>query len=314
MNPVIVHYVGVDIAKNEIEIACPALGLRLTVENTPKAIARWVKTLLACQEPVHILCEATGGYERTLLEALWAQNLTVSRLNPRIVRDFARAKGLLAKTDAIDAAVLADYGRAFNPAPTKSPSAAQRRLAELVARREDLKALRAMEANRLEHLRDVALIKLAKKLLRQMDDHLAQLERMLKDLVAAEADLRTKTHRLTQIKGVGFITAVSLLASLPELGSLSRPAAAALAGVAPLNRDSGSFRGQRRIQAGRPLARRALYMAALVASRRNLILSAFYNRLRSAGKPPKLALTALMRKLVILLNSLLKYPNFLPSC
>jgi transposase len=230
------------------------------------------------------------------------------------VRDFARAQNRLAKTDAIDALVLVDFGVAFHPGPTPRPSRAEIRLAELVARREDLKTMRQAEDNRLELLRDPAVIQLAKKHLRHLDTQLATLEKLIKNLVDSEPELRRKVARLTAVQGVGFITAITTLAFLPELGSLSKTTAAALAGVAPFNRDSGSFRGQRRIQAGRPLVRRALYMAALVASRYNPILKAFYERLRLKGKPPKVALIALMRKLVILFNSLLKHPSFQLSC
>ncbi len=307
MNAQNVQSIGIDVAKENLEIS----GLPLTsVPNNPTGLKRLTKIIINLNHPVQVFAEATGGYERPLLQALWAAGIAVSLLNPKSVRDFARAKGLLAKTDAIDAAILADYGRTLRPSPTAAPSAEQQHIAELVARREDLKALRQAESNRQALIQNPTLKRQGKTILRQLDSHLAQIEDLLKNTVSQHPQLQNKVQRLCQLKGVGFLTAITVLATMPELGSLSAQTAAALAGVAPFNRDSGSFRGQRHIRAGRPRTRKALYMAALVASRFNPILRAFYLRLIAKGKPAKVALTALMRKLIILFNLMLKSPSF----
>jgi len=313
MNERSVKFVGVDVAKDHLELFGPGLKLPTRLNNRPKTIAAWLRRLLASHPVIHVVCESTGGCENALLRACWQAKVPVSQLNPARVRAFARSQGLLVKTDAIDARVLADYGRLFTPAPTLEPSAQQVRLAELVARREDLKTQRVAESNRLSYLADVALRRMIKDHLRWLDRHIAQIEKLMEKTISEDPVLCHKREVLVATQGVGHLIAATLLADLPELGSLSRQAAPALAGVAPFNRDSGTLRGKRSICGGRATARKALYMAALVASRYNPILRDFYQRLLAKGKAPKVALTALMRKLVVHLNSQLKIHPPLPS-
>lgn len=232
--------------------------------------------------------------------------MPVTLLNPRHARDFARAKGLLAKTDRLDAAVLAEYGRLFQPAPTLPASPAQQRLTALVTRRQELLTLHTQERHRAEHHHDRFVQRQARGLLRTLAGHLTRLEAEINALLQAQAALNAQVQRLTGIQGIGPRTAWQLLAAMPELGTLARGQTAALAGLAPYNHDSGPQRGQRHIAHGRPLARTALYMAALVAARYNPVLRPLYQRLRAKGKPAKVAL---MRKLAQLANLLLKNPK-----
>lgn len=306
-------FLGVDVAQDHLDLCGPNLSLHPTrITNAPRTILSLLRGLHRKHPGLHVVCEATGGCENALLQACWKLGVPISRLNPAWVRDFARSQGRLAKTDAIDASVLAAYGRAFHPKPTPEPSAAQQRLSQITARREDLKAMIVAETNRLDKLADPSLRRWLKNHLIVLQKQISQLDQLLEDTINADPLLRAKCDCLATTKGVGRLTAAVLLASLPELGTLSRHAAAALAGVAPFNRDSGNLRGKRSIRGGRPCARRALYMASLVASRYNPILRDFYQRLRANGKAPKVALTALMRKLVVHLNSCLKNIQPLP--
>ena len=301
---------GLDIAKRTLELSThPALPQR-AYANDAAGHAGLITALRQVAGPIQIICEATGGYEQRLLGALHAAQVPVTLVNPRHVRDFARAKKLLAKTDALDAAVLADYGRLFQPAPTVARTPAQERLRALVTRRQELLEFLTQEQHRAEHRHDAFVIKKARSLDTTLRRHLAELEEEIAALEKADAALAGQVQRLTGIQGVGQRTAWLLLAARPELGTLRRGQTAALAGLAPYNHDSGPQRGPRHIAHGRPLARRALYMAALVAARYNPVLRPFYQRLRAAGKPAKVALVALMRKLAELANLLLKSSSF----
>lgn len=303
-------YLGLDIAKLTLDLSPhPALP-QLNYPNTAAGHRALLLALRRCPGPVHILCEATGGYEHHLLAALHAARVPVTLLNPRLVRDFARASGLLAKTDRLDAAVLAQYGRAFTPVPTPPVPPGQQHLAELVARRQVLLRMLTQEHHRAAHQHDAFVRNEARTLTATLQRHLARVEAELTALQRADTVLTARIQRLCAIQGVGQRTAWHLLAALPELGTLARGQAAALAGLAPYNHDSGPHRGQRHIAHGRALARTALYMAALVAARHNPVLRPLYQRLRAAGKPPKVALVALMRKLVELANLLLKSSSF----
>lgn len=310
-SPTPITYLGIDIAKLTLELSShPALSKRRSYPNNPAGHRRLITALHLLQVPVQIICEATGGYERHLIAALHQADVSVTLLNPRQARDFARARGLLAKTDALDAAVLADYGRTLQPAPTTPRSHALQRLAALVARRQELLALITQEHNRTEHHDDAFVRRQALRLITALKRHLQDLEEQIETLQRADELIDKHVARLCSVQGIGRRTAWMLLAALPELGSLRRGQAAALAGLAPFNHDSGPWRGQRHIAHGRALARSALYMAALVAARFNPVLRPFYQRLRANGKPPKLALTALMRKLAELANTLLANHSF----
>jgi transposase len=303
-------HAGADVAQDHIDLHGPIEGLPARVANTKPGIARLIK-ILRSHGAAHIVCEATGGCERLLAAAAHKAGVPISVLNPRQVRDFARATNQLAKTDRIDARILCQYGETFRPEAGSPLEPALQRLAAYSTRRRQLIALRTAEKNR-SHRSDPLLASSHRSILRAINQQIAAIDAALARTVRACSRLRAKVAALTAVKGVGPNSATALLAALPELGSLSKNQAASLAGLAPFNRDSGLFRGQRHIHGGRLPARSALYMAALVASRHNPVIATFYRRLRSAGKPPKLALTACMRKLLIHLNSLLKQPALSP--
>jgi transposase len=300
-------YVGVDVAKHELQV-CLA-GRAFQIPNTPAGYRRLLDRLRRHPE-VQIILEATGGYERGLLDACHQAGLPVSRVEPGRVRHFARATGQRAKSDPIDAQVLVQFGQACQPAPTLPPAPEERALAELVGRRRQLQEWLLAEENRRGQFVLPAVRRAATRLRTQLIRQLSELEKEITARLTPPSGLSARAERLQQVTGVGLVTAATLLAELPELGQLDRRQVAALAGVAPHERSSGRWQGQRHIGGGRATVRKTLYMAALVASRRNPILHAFYQRLRAKGKPAKVALTAVMRKLIILLNLILKNPNF----
>jgi transposase len=279
--------------------------------NNASGIAELRQVLGQVPGPVQVICEPSGGYERAVLEALWAAQLSVSLVNAARVRSFARARGLLAKTDVIDASGLREFGALRRPEPLPAPSPQRQRLADLVQRREQLVTILATEEQRLAQARDKAVKKPGPSLIRELKSQIEQLEALITAQIDDDDTLKGQRERLQQVKGVGKVTAATLLAELPELGPLTSNEIGALAGLAPYNRDSGLYRGRRTLRGGRVKVRRVLYMAALVAVRFNPILKAFYDRLVAAGKPKKVALTAVMRKLVVLLNHLLKKPDFI---
>lgn len=305
--PSLRRYAGLDIAKASLDLHLQ--GRRADLPNTLSGHQQLCR-LLAAVPGVHVVCEATGGYERAVVAALQAAGVPVSVVNPARVRHFAYAQGQWAKTDPLDARALTAFGEALQPAPTPPRSAAEQQLVALVTRRTQLLAIRVTEHNRLALCTDAAVRKLFRNLLRSVARQLAAVEGLIENLLAAVPALAARAARLEAIVGVGRISAVSLLASVPELGTLNRRQAAALTGLCPYNHDSGQTQGRRHIRGGRSAARTALYMCALVAVRHNAILRACYQRLRAAGKPAKVALTAIMRKLAVLMNHLLKYPEF----
>jgi transposase len=297
-------YVGVDVAKGFLDVAMD--GQRSRVTNDQEGRKQLMRWLGRSNGPVQVICEASGGYERAVVTALQREGIAVSVVQASRVRQYARAAGILAKTDKIDAEVLRAFGKAIEPEVTAAKEERQQRLRELEAHRRHLSTLVTMENNRIEKLSEPAIIKLSNKLISQIQKQIDSIDLLIKELIESSDDLQEKAAKLSSICGVGARTATLLLAQMPELGTLNRRQAAALAGVAPFNRDSGTMRGKRTIFGGRCAVRNGLYMAALVASRYNPILRPFYQRLVAAGKPPKLALTAVMRKLLIALNSALK--------
>jgi transposase len=300
-------YAGLDIAKSNLQLHLA--GRFHDLPNTTAGHRRLLK-LLAAHQNIHLICEATGGYEREVVAALHHAAITLSVLNPARVRHFARAQGQRAKTDRIDAAVLTDCGRALRPQPSMARSPLDQHLSELVRRRVQLLDLLVAQRQQADRLEVPALRRQAQSLIRRLVGDLAQIEALLGQLRQQATPLDERLQRLEAITGVGATTALSVLAELPELGTLNRAQSAALAGVAPHPRESGTWQGRRSIGGGRPALRRALYMAALSAARSNRILRPFYQRLRQAGKPAKVALTAVMRKLIILMNHVLKNPDF----
>jgi transposase len=303
-------YAGLDIAKLNLQLHLA--GRLYDLPNTAAGQRRLLK-LLATQPGIQVIGEATGGYERDVVAVLHENQVPVSVLNPAWVRHFARATGQRAKTDPIDATVLTAYGQTLRPKPTAPRSPQEQQLTELVRRRVQLSEALVAQRLQTQPLTLPVLQRQAKRLIRRLEQDIQQIEAQLQALRTQTPALDQRAQKLETIKGVGALTALGVLAELPELGTLNRGQAAALAGLAPHPRESGQWRGRRTIGGGRPQVRRALYMAALVAARSNQPFKAFYQRLRSAGKPAKVALTAVRRKLVVLMNHLLKSPALEPT-
>jgi transposase len=305
-------YLGADVSKLTVDLGCPGLTLAASIPNTPAGYRTLIKIAAKSPAPVHVVCEATGPYHKAFVAALHQADVVVSVVNPRLPRDFARARGQLAKTDKIDALMLADYGRTMHPAATAKPEASMTLLDDLLTRRAQLVEDRAREKVRLGQTACAEALASLKLHLRHLDGQIEKLLARIAEVVEANPALRAKVARLVEVQGVGTLTASALLAALPELGALSKNEVTALAGLAPFNRDSGAFRGTRSIRGGRSAVRLTLYMAALSASRCNPILKAVYQRLRAAGKPHKVALVAVMRKLLVYLNAILKKLTLAP--
>jgi transposase len=303
-------YVGLDITKAHLDVAWEKQSRR--VPNDLRGRRQLVQWLQQIAGSVQVICEASGGYERGVVQVLQDGGFAVSVVQASRVREFARAAGILAKTDGIDAGVLCAFGKAMQPEVTAPKEAQQERVREMESHRRHLSHLLVAQQNRSAQLTDASLRALNKRLIRQIQKQIESIDLLIKKMIEQSAELSAKAQKLTAIIGVGRRTATLLLAQMPELGELNRREAAALAGLAPFNRDSGNMRGKRTILGGRRAVRSGLYMAALVATRHNPILAAFYQRLRAAGKPRKLALTATMRKLLLALNSSLK-PTLAPA-
>ena len=298
-------YVGIDVAKARVDVAVRPVGDRCEVSNDEAGIAELVAQMQHLN-PAALVLEASGGLELPLVAALAAASLPVVVVNPRQVRDFAKATGRLAKTDSLDAAVLAHFAEAVRPTLRPLRDADTQVLNSLVPRRQQVMTMLVAERNRLSSA--------ATAVRPRIEAHIAWLKQELDDLdqglrqtLRQSPVWREKDDLLRSVPGVGEQISFTLLAYLPELGTLNRRQIAALVGVAPFNRDSGTLRGKRTVWGGRSRVRTALYMGAMVASRFNPVIRDFYQRLLSAGKPKKLALTACMRKLLVILNSMLKH-------
>ncbi len=306
-------FVGIDVSKRCLDVASRPTGEVWQVPNDADGISALAQQLTG-MSPSLVVLEATGGLEWALTAELAAAGLPVAVVNPRHVRDFARAAGTLAKTDTLDAQVLARFGQAMEPEPRPFPDAEARDLQALVGRRRQLVDMITAEKNRRRSV--IARIR------PQVEEHIRWLEKSLKDLdqdldgfIRTSPMWRTTERIMKSAPGVGPVLSATFLADLPELGKVSGGQISALVGVAPFNRDSGTLRGKRTVWGGRRQVRAALYMAALVASRYNPVIKEFYQRLCSMGKPKKVALTACMRKLLVILNSMVKHgkewqPNF----
>jgi transposase len=297
-------FVGIDVAKATLEVAVRPSGERRQLANEAVALPALVSRLQALA-PTLIVLEATGGFEHAVVAALAAAALPVVVANPRQVRDFARATGQLAKTDAIDAGLLALFAERVRPASRPLPDDATQLLDALLTRRRQLVEMLTAERNRLGFARPPVR--------RGLTQHIRWLERQLDDvdhdlgrLIEQSPLWRAQDDLLQSVPGMGPIVSRTLLGELPELGRLNRKEIAALVGVAPLPRDSGTLRGKRLVWGGRAPVRAALYMGALVATRWNPVIRACYQRLRAAGKPAKVALVACMRKLLIILNAMVR--------
>lgn len=298
-------FVGIEVSKATLDIVMRPGGSRESIPNQEAQIGELVRRLSTLRVTL-LVVEATGGVERRIVRALAAAELPVIVVNPRQVRDFAKATGRLAKTDKIDAEILAHFGEAVRPALRAVPEPASEELRALITRRRQVTEMLTAETNRLAHS--------AKAVRKRIEAHIRWLEAEL-DRVDSELDQsiqqspiwREQEELLKSVPGIGPVISRTLLAELPELGKLNRKQIAALVGVAPLNWDSGTLRGRRAIWGGRSAVRAALYMAALVASRRNSTIQDFYRRLRNAGKAPQVALVACMHKLLTILNAMIKH-------
>lgn len=304
-------YLGVDIDKNFLEIDTSVLPKQpARIPNTAAGFKTLIKAIQKLPSPVHVVFEPSGGYERPLKDALHQADVPLSLVHANRIRCFIQACGVFAKTDAIDAAMITRFGTQMRPTVTKAPTSTQRDLQELTERRTQLIKLHVMEQNRFATHRHPKIIKSAKATLDHLQKQIEQIDALLEELTAQDEELQYKMKRLVQIQGVGSTTALGVLAAMPELGLLNRREVASLGGLAPRNQDSGTKQGRRYIGGGRAGARRSLYMAALSASRCNPVLKPFFNKLREQGKSGKSALTAVMRKLLCVMNTTLKNPEF----
>jgi transposase len=305
-------FVGIDVSKATLDVATTA-GLKRQVENDENGITDLVAEL-ATLRPTLVVLEATGGYQAGIVAALIVAKIPVAVVNPRQVRDFAKALGKLAKTDAIDAAVLARFAQAVRPAPRDPVDEETSALEALLTRRRQIVEMITAETNRLKQSAPTVRPSI-QTTINFLRHQLGDINRDLDAAIRQSSVWREKEDLLRSVPGVGRVVATTLLCELPELGRLNRKQAAALVGVAPLNRDSGKMRGRRSIWGGRASVRAALYMAAVCASRHNPVIRSFYERLLAAGKRKKVALVACMRKLLTILNSMMRdsRPWLLPA-
>jgi transposase len=299
------HFVGIDVSKNHLDVHVRPTGDSFRVPYDDAGLVTLVEHVRPLAPAVLVL-EATGGYEVPVAATLASAALPVAVVNPRQIRDFARATGQLAKTDTLDARIIALFAEAVRPAARPVPDEQAAALGERIARRRQLVDMLGAEHNRRQLLRD-------RRLQRHLDAHIAWLEEALRrldqdltTLIRSTPVWRETDDLLRSVPGIGPVTACTLIADLPELGRLDRRRIAALAGLAPIARDSGAFRGRRMIMGGRPHIRRVLYMATLTAIKHNPAIRAFHQRLVAAGRPGKVALTAAMRKLLTILNAMLR--------
>lgn len=299
------YVVGIDVSKLELAVSVSPSQEHWTTDTTAEAIDALVQRLAALP-PRLVVVEATAGYEMPLVAACAAAAIPVAVVNPRQVRAFAQAIGRTAKTDRIDADLLALFGARVQPVARPVPDAATQALAALVARRRQLLEMLGAEQRRLAHATTTAVRRDLRNHIRWLERRLADVDADIGGTVQRSPVWRVHEDLLRTVPGVGPIVARTLLAELPELGQLDRRAIAALVGVAPFNRDSGKWRGQRTIWGGRRSVRAVLYMAAVASTRWNPTLAVFYRRLRLKGKPAKVALVAVMRKLVTILNAIMK--------
>jgi len=295
--------VGIDVSKQYLDIFDEASGVPERIANATQAItqlvARWRCDAL-------VVFEATGVYDLELREALRQAGIRFARINPARARDFARASGQLAKTDPIDARMLAAFGRAMQPATEQVATPARDALARLAKRRDQLVLMRAQEKNRRSEADDRAMAERIGRFIELLDGEVEEIEADIRALIKAEQEISGDAQLMRSLPGVGPVACMQLIAQMPELGHVGPKQIAALAGLAPFNVDSGAYRGKRKIGGGRKRVRDALYMAALNAVRRADPFKAFYTRLRQAGKPAKVALIAVARKLLTVLNAMMR--------
>jgi transposase len=298
-------FVGIDISKKHLDVAFNPEGQAFSCPNTEDGIQKLVRRLQKLNLQI-ILLEATGGYEFLIVAALREANLPACFINPKLVRNFARSAGIAAKTDRLDAQVLALFASRMRPQPRPLPDIKQQELKHLMTRRRQLLDMLRMEKNRLDPTPLPRIGRSIRHNIQSLEAQLQDLEREIDDFFKQHPLWVELEKTLTSVLGVGHLSALFLIAYLPELGRLNRKEIAALVGVAPFSRDSGQWRGQRHIEGGRSRLRQALYMSTLVATRFNPVIRAYYQRLLANGKAKKVALVACMRKLLTILNAMLK--------
>jgi len=303
-----IHYVAIDISKNTLQIQDD--NGSFSVANDSSGIEKLIIHLKTCHHPLAVF-EATGGYERPLLEALRKAGLPMAMVNPARVRDFARSEGIRAKTDPIDARMILAFAKSKQLKPMAAPSASCIKLAALLDRRDHLTEQMAREKNRLQNS-EAFIHRSIKRMIQVLEKELAAIEKEIQTLIDSDPGLKTRAEIIKEVKGVGPVTAWTLLAYLSEIEDLSRNGIVAMAGVAPFNRDSGKFSGKRCIQGGRAKVRKCLYMAAHTAARCNPVIAPYVKGLRDRGKPYKCAIVAAMRKLLIHIQSLLRKAQLSP--
>jgi transposase len=297
------NYVGIDISKRYFDIYCLPQAKQLQFENNRNGISQCLK-LLSENKPRLTVMEPTGGYEIALACELQAAGLTIAVVNPRQIRNFAKAVGQIAKTDKIDAKIIAKYASIIQPPSRKIVNGKSRQLMNLVTRREQLSKMHVEECNRMEHAVDKSVVSSIKAILKVIERQIAEIDKQISDYIEQDQNLKHKSDIISSAPGVGNTTAFMLVTRLPELGTLNRRQIAALVGLAPMNRDSGTFRGKRMTGGGRGSIRTGLFMPTLVAIRHNTVIREFYERLLSAGKMKMTAVIAAMRKLLTILNNM----------
>ncbi len=307
MNPSSIH-VGLDISKSFLDLDLPHSSASIPYD--PKGCRTLIQRLLALKAPAHVVCEATGGWEQPIVNALHDANILVSVVNPPQVRDYARSMGKLAKTDKIDKAILSSFGSVAKPRPTPRPPALQVEIGAWVTRRHQLQMALCAEECRLMPGLPKAILKSISASIARLSKEIHAIGKKLSNLIKADAQMAKAQERMCAFHGVGPISAAVLLGHLPELGKVGDNQIAALAGLAPFNNDSGPRRGLRHIAGGRRTVRAALYMAAFNAYRHNPVLKPFYERLRAKGKAFKVAIIAVARKLLTALNAAFRNPDF----
>lgn len=308
MNHQAVH-VGIDVSKEHLDLS-PFDDGPLRVKNTASGISALLNRLNTHPSKVVVCCEASGGYEKLLCAMLPPAGIATASVNARRVRSYADSQGIMAKTDAIDARVIAMFSEANKPRIIGSSPAWHEELKALLVRREELMDMRKAEKSRLDPAPHQIVAELVREHIKDLGAGIREIEKALRNLVRKHDDLAAKVNRITAVNSFGLIVAASLLAYIPELGRVTDNQASALAGLAPYNRDSGTKKGKRFIQGGRSRVRRALYMPAVCASHRNQVFQELYERLTTNGKPAKVALAAIMRKMVVLANRLMADPAF----
>lgn len=296
------YFIGIDISKKRLDVCVLPMGSIYKVENTSKGLDRLAEKLRPFQKAL-VVMEASGGLQSPVCAALHEAGLRVAVVNPRQVRNFAKALGVLAKTDRIDATVLARFAEAIHPDPRPLPDKQAQYLSDLMARRRQLVGMAVMEKNRLGTASKSIKLKI-KANLDWLEQQLADLDQEIDDLIKGSPIWLAKEDLLKSVPGVGNVLARTLLASLPELGSLNRHRIAALVGIAPFNRDSGNYRGKRSCWGGRAVVRNALFMATISSIRFNPVIKKFFSKLKSKNKKPKVAIVACMRKLLVILNAM----------